>query len=72
MNGKSADHNLAADCSLLVPETVDCLRTLIEIGFLDEQKRPMVSFEVKPMEGQDTLLVIANAKRVREQAWAQV
>jgi hypothetical protein len=32
----------------------------------------MVSFEVKPMEGQDPLLVIANAKRVMQQAWAQV
>jgi sugar phosphate isomerase/epimerase len=55
-----------------IPETVDFLRTLVEIGFLDGQKRPMVSFEIKPMEGQDPLLVIANAKRVMQQAWAQV
>ncbi|MBI4966264.1 MAG: sugar phosphate isomerase/epimerase [Desulfomonile tiedjei] len=55
-----------------VPEMVDFLRTLVEIGFLDGQKRPLVSFEVKPMEGQDPFLVIANAKRVMEQAWAQV
>ncbi|MEJ2719254.1 MAG: TIM barrel protein [Deltaproteobacteria bacterium] len=39
-----------------VPEMVDFLRTLIDIGFLDGKKKPMVSFEVKPMEGQDPLL----------------
>ena len=55
-----------------VPEMVDFLRTLVDIGFLDGRKRPMVSFEIKPMEGQDPLLVIANAKRVMRQAWAQV
>ena len=55
-----------------VPEMVDFLRTLVDIGFLDGRKRPMVSFEIKPMEGQDPLLVIANAKRVMNQAWAQV
>ena len=54
-----------------IPEMVDFLRTLIDIGFLDGQKKPMVSFEVKPMEGQDPFLVIANAKRVIRQAWAQ-
>jgi sugar phosphate isomerase/epimerase len=55
-----------------VPEMVDFLRTLVEIGFLDGQRKPMVSFEIKPMEGQDPLLVIANAKRIMQQAWAQV
>jgi sugar phosphate isomerase/epimerase len=55
-----------------VPEMTDFLRTLVKIGFLDGKRRPMVSFEVKPMQGQDSLLVIANAKRVMQQAWAQV
>jgi len=55
-----------------VPEMVDFLRTLVEIGFLDGRKRPLVSFEVKPLEGQDSLLVIANAKRALQRAWAQV
>jgi sugar phosphate isomerase/epimerase len=55
-----------------VPEMVDFLRTLVEIGFLDGKNRPMVSFEIKPMEGQDPLLVIANAKRVMQQAWPKV
>lgn len=55
-----------------VPEMVDFLRSLIRIGFLDGEKRPMVSFEVKPMEGQDPLLVIANAQRTMQEAWALV
>jgi sugar phosphate isomerase/epimerase len=54
------------------PEMVDFLRTLLEIGFLDGRKRPMVSFEVKPMDGQDPLLVLANVKRVMQRAWARV
>jgi sugar phosphate isomerase/epimerase len=55
-----------------IPEMVDFLRTLIDVGFLDGEKKPMVSFEVKPMEGQDPLLVIANVKRVMNQAWGLV
>lgn len=55
-----------------VPEMTAFLRTLVEIGFLDGKRRPMVSFEIKPMQGQDSLLVIANAKRIMQQAWAQV
>jgi sugar phosphate isomerase/epimerase len=55
-----------------VPEMTVFLSTLVEIGFLDGKKRPMVSFEVKPMQGQDSLLVIANAKRVMQQAWARI
>jgi sugar phosphate isomerase/epimerase len=55
-----------------VPEMTIFLRTLVEIGFLDGKRRPMVSFEVKPMQGQDSLLVIANAKRVMQQAWARI
>jgi hypothetical protein len=30
----------------------------------------MVSFEIKPLEGQDPMVMIANAKRVLRQAWA--
>jgi sugar phosphate isomerase/epimerase len=55
-----------------LPEMVEFLRTLMDIEFLDEVKRPIVSFEVKPMEGQDPLLVIANAQRVMNLAWALV
>ena len=54
------------------PEVLEFLRVLRDIGFLDGVKRPMVSFEIKPMEGQDPELVIANAQRVMNLAWAQL
>jgi len=47
-----------------MPEVLEFLRVLKEIGFLDGAKRPMVSFEIKPMAGQDPELVIVNAQRV--------
>ncbi len=53
-----------------VPQVMEFLQVLRRIGFLDSERRPMVSFEVKPMQGQDPLLVIANAKRVMKRAWA--
>jgi sugar phosphate isomerase/epimerase len=51
-------------------EMVAFLRSLDAIGFLEPARRPMVSFEVKPLPGQDPLLVIANAKRMMNLAWA--
>lgn len=55
-----------------VKEVRAFLKTLLEVGFLDGKKRPLVSFEIKPMEGQDPLLVIAKAKRVMVEAWASL
>lgn len=54
------------------PEAVDYLRELLNIGYLDPDKRPVLSFEVSPMEGESPELVLANAKRVLNEAWAQV
>ena len=48
------------------------LRALLEIGYLRENKPGIVSFEVKPFEGEDPEIVIANAKRTLNQAWAMV
>lgn len=50
-------------------ETADFLETLFDLGFLGQGKRPMVSFEVKPMPGQDPELVLAGALRVLTEAW---
>lgn len=55
-----------------VPEMAEFLRTLMKIGFLNGEQRPMVSFEIKPMGGQDPLVLIANAKRVFKEAWSMV
>ena len=55
-----------------IPETVEFLRELLNIGYLDPEKRPILSFEVAPIEGESPELVIANAKRVLDTAWAMV
>jgi len=55
-----------------VEELVDYLRVLLSIGFLNKDKRPIVSFEVKPVGDEDPDLVVANAKRVLNRAWEKV
>ena len=55
-----------------LPEMMEFLKTLLEIGFLNETKRPIVSFEIKPQVGQDSLVIIANAQRVLREAWARL
>ena len=48
------------------------LRLLLEIGFLNEKNRPIVSFEVKPFGDEDPDVVIASAKRTLDLAWELV
>jgi len=55
-----------------VEELAAYLRTLMKVGFLNGQDRPIVSFEVKPWGDEDPDLVIANAKRTLNLAWALV
>jgi hypothetical protein len=55
-----------------VEEVVDYLRLLLKIGFLNEKTRPIVSFEIKPFGDEDPDIVIANAKRTLNVAWAKV
>jgi sugar phosphate isomerase/epimerase len=54
------------------PEVVEFLKELLNIGYLDPEKRPILSFEVSPMAGESTEVIVANAKRVLDEAWAQV
>ena len=54
-----------------VDQLVEYLRVLLDIGFLNTRKPPIVSFEVKPWEDEDPELVIANAKRTLNEAWAK-
>jgi sugar phosphate isomerase/epimerase len=55
-----------------VDEVVEYLKVLLEIGFLNTQTPPVVSFEIKPFGDEDADVVIANAKRVLNLAWARV
>ena len=51
-------------------ELVVFLKTLLKLHFLNEETRPMVSFEIKPFEGQDPSAVIAGAQRLMRRAWS--
>lgn len=53
-------------------EMVEFLRVLLDIGFLNSKNSPIVSFEVKPWGDEEPELVIANAKRMLNEAWARV
>lgn len=55
-----------------VEELARYLRTLLDIGFLNEKNRPIVSFEVKPWKDEPPGIVMANAKRTLNLAWELV
>lgn len=55
-----------------VEELAAYLRLLLEIGFLNEKNRPIVSFEVKPFGDEDPDVTLANAKRTLDLAWELV
>jgi sugar phosphate isomerase/epimerase len=54
-----------------VPQLVDFLKALFEIEYLGKGKRPIVAFEVKPYGDETSGVVIANAKRTLQDAWAR-
>jgi sugar phosphate isomerase/epimerase len=57
-----------------IDQLKDFFAALFEEGLLKRDAKaadkPLISFEVKPMPGEDPELVIANSKRVFKQAWA--
>lgn len=55
-----------------VNELVEFLKVLMKIGFLNTKNPPILSFEVKPWGDEDPDLVIANAKRTLNIAWARL
>ncbi|MDL2273118.1 sugar phosphate isomerase/epimerase [Oscillospiraceae bacterium OttesenSCG-928-G22] len=55
-----------------VLELARFLRKLIDIGYLSEENPRIVSFEVKPWGDEDPEMVLANAKRYLNWAWALV
>jgi sugar phosphate isomerase/epimerase len=54
------------------PELADYLRSLLEIGYLEEGKNRLVAFEIKPGPGESSRAIIAQAKRTLRAAWQQV
>lgn len=55
-----------------VDELVHYLRVLMNIGYLNGREPAIVSFEVKPFGDEDPDIVIANAKRTLNEAWAKL
>ena len=58
-----------------VDEVVEFLKSLQKIGFFRKNlptSMPVVSFEVKPLAGEDSEIVVAGAKRVLNEAWARL
>ncbi|MEX2574736.1 MAG: TIM barrel protein [Balneolaceae bacterium] len=55
-----------------VDELIHYLRVLMDTGFLNTENPPVVSFEIKPFGDEDPDVVIANAKRVLNEAWARL
>lgn len=52
-----------------VDELADYLKVLIDIGYLNKSKPPVLSFEVKPFGDENPEIVIASSKRVLNEAW---
>ncbi len=55
-----------------VPELIEYLRVLCEIGYIGDGKQNIVAFEVRPHQGDTSGMVIANAKRTLIEAWARL
>lgn len=55
-----------------VPELVRYLKALMDIGFISEKSRGIVSFEVKPMSRESSEAVIAGSKRTLLAAWRRL
>ena len=54
------------------PELAAYLRALLDIGYLSDTSRGVLSFEVKPMTGESPEAVVAGSKRALVEAWRRV
>lgn len=58
--------------SIDTPDVANYFRVLVDMGLLNKDNPPVLSTEVRPLLAEETpALVIANAKRVIREAWAQ-
>lgn len=59
-----------------VPQLVEFLHALFEIGYLRENppvgERPWVGFEMRPQAGETSAAILANIKRTWREAWARL
>jgi sugar phosphate isomerase/epimerase len=55
-----------------VPEVIEYLRALWDIGYIGDGKQNVVAFEVRPHRDESSSIVVANAKRTLMEAWARL
>ena len=58
-----------------VDDLAEFLSVLMEIGYFKKKvptRKPVVTFEVRPLAGERQDILLANCRRVLEQAWAKV
>lgn len=55
-----------------VKELTEYLRPLLDNGYLSTKNRRVLSFEVKPMAGEDSEAIIAGSKRTLDEAWRKL
>jgi len=55
-----------------VPELVEFLRVLFDIGYLGGRERPVVAFEVAPVGDESSEALVAGAQRTLKAAWAEL
>ena len=55
-----------------VAELAEFLKVLLDAGYLSAEHRKVVSFEVKPLPGEEAEAVIAGSKRTLGEAWRRV
>lgn len=55
-----------------VDELAEFLRVLLEIGYIYEDSRSPVSFEIKPLKGQKTVEMLEAGKKTLDEAWAKI
>jgi hypothetical protein len=48
------------------------LKSLLEIGYIGKGKQNIVAFEVEPLSGENSDVVVANAKRTLMEAMARL
>jgi sugar phosphate isomerase/epimerase len=55
-----------------IEDICEFFQVLLAIGILNKMKPPLVSFEIKPRDYDDPAIVLANAKRYLNEAWARL
>lgn len=53
-------------------DLVEFLRALLQIGYLNKENPPVLSFEIKPFGDEDPDIVLAGCKRFLDEAWSKV